>query len=137
MERDQMSRLVIGLGFRDQATALSIGEVLADVAARAAYPGVATVLAVVEDKATHPGLLAAVNATPFPIETVTAEALRAVDSRVTTRSERVFEQRGVGSVCEAAALAAAGAGARLVVTRHVSTDRNATAAAAITKGTVP
>jgi cobalt-precorrin 5A hydrolase len=132
-----MSRLVIGLGFRDQATAQSIGEVLADVAARAAHPGVATVLAVVEDKAAHPGLLAAVQATPFPVETVTAEALRAVDLRVTTRSERVFKQRGVGSVCEAAALAAAGAGARLVVTRHVSTDRNATAAAAITKGTVP
>jgi cobalt-precorrin 5A hydrolase len=137
MERDQMSRLVIGLGFRDQATAQSIGEVLADVAARAAHPGVATVLAVIEDKATHSGLLAAVQATPFPIETVTAEALRAVDLRVTTRSERVFRQRGVGSVCEAAALAAAGAGARLVVTRHVSTDRSATAAAAITKGTVP
>jgi cobalt-precorrin 5A hydrolase len=132
-----MSRLVIGLGFRDQATAQSIGEVLADVAARAAHPGLATVLAVIEDKATHPGLLAAVQATPFPIETVTAEALRAVDSRVTTRSERVFKQRGVGSVCEAAALAAAGAGARLVVTRHVSTDRSATAAAAITKGPVP
>ena len=132
-----MSRLVIGLGFRDQATAQSIGEVLADVAARAAHPSVATVLAVVEDKAAHPGLLAAVQATPFPIETVTAEALRAVDSRVTTRSERVFRQRGVGSVCEAAALAAAGAGARLVVTRQVSTDRTATAAAAITKGTVP
>jgi cobalt-precorrin 5A hydrolase len=132
-----MSRLVIGIGFRDQATAQSIGEVLADVAARAAHPGLATVLAVVEDKATHPGLLAAVQATPFPIETVTAEALRAVDSRVTTRSERVFKQRGVGSVCEAAALAAAGAGARLVVTRQVSTDRTATAAAAITKGTVP
>jgi cobalt-precorrin 5A hydrolase len=137
MERDQMSRLVIGLGFRDQATAQSIGEVLADVAARAAHPGLATVLAVVEDKATHPSLLAAVQATPDPIETVTAEALRAVDSRVTTRSERVFKQRGVGSVCEAAALAAAGAGARLVVTRQVSTDRTATAAAAITKGTVP
>jgi cobalt-precorrin 5A hydrolase len=137
MERDEMSRLVIGLGFRDQATAQSIGEVLADVAARAAHPGLATVLAVIEDKATHPGLLVAVQATPFPIETVTAEALRAVDSRVTTRSERVFKQRGVGCVCEAAALAAAGAGARLVVTRHVSTDRTATAAAAITKGTVP
>ena len=37
-----MSRLVIGLGFRDQATAQSIGEVLADVAARAAHPGLAT-----------------------------------------------------------------------------------------------
>ena len=30
-----MSRLVIGLGFRDQASAMSIAEVLADVVARA------------------------------------------------------------------------------------------------------
>ena len=132
-----MSRLVIGLGFRDQATAQSIGEVLADVAARAAHPGLATVLAVIEDKATHPGLLAAVQATPYPIETVTAEALRAVDSRVTTRSERVFKQRGVGSVCEAAALAIAGTDARLVVTRQVSADRNATAAAALSEELAP
>lgn len=132
-----MSRLVIGLGFRDQASARSIGEVLADVAARAAHPGVATVLAVIEDKATHPGLLAAVQATHFAIETVAAEALRAADARVTTRSERVLRQRGVGSVCEAAALAAAGAGARLVVTRRVSADRNATAAAALSEELAP
>jgi cobalt-precorrin 5A hydrolase len=132
-----MSRLVIGLGFRDRATAQSIGEVLAEVVARAAYPGVATALAVMEDKAAHPGLLAAVQGKHFPIETVAAESLRAVDSRVATRSERVLKQRGVGSVCEAAALAAAGTGAHLVVTRQVSTDRNATAAAAITKDVAP
>jgi cobalt-precorrin 5A hydrolase len=141
MERDQMSRqksrLVIGLGFRDQASAQSIGEVLANVAARTAMPGVATVLAVMEDKAAHPGLLAAVQATHFTIETVAAEALREADARVATRSERVFRQRGVGSVCEAAALAAAGAGARLVVTRQVSSDRNATAAAALSEELAP
>jgi cobalt-precorrin 5A hydrolase len=141
MERDQMSRqkkrLVIGLGFRDQATAQSIAEVLANVAARTAMPDVATVLAVMEDKAAHPGLLAAVQATHFTIETVAAEALREADARVATRSERVLKQRGVGSVCEAAALAAASAGARLVVTRQVSTDRNATAAAALLEDIAP
>jgi cobalt-precorrin 5A hydrolase len=128
-----MSRLVIGLGFRQAATAQSIGEVLARVAARAAHPGVATVLAVVNDKAAHPGLLAAAQAARFPIETVATEQMRQADERVITRSERVLRQRGVGSVCEAAALAVAGCGARLVVTRTVSADRYATAAAAMSE----
>jgi cobalt-precorrin 5A hydrolase len=49
----------------------------------------------------------------------------------------VKKHRGVGSVCEAAALAAAGAGARLVVTRIVSADRHATAAAAFLEDIAP
>jgi cobalt-precorrin 5A hydrolase len=141
MERDQMSRqksrLVIGLGFRDQASALSIGEVLADVVAKAAMPDAAVELAVVEDKATHPSLLIAAQAAHLSIKPVAAETLRAADSRVTTRSERVLRQRGVGSVCEAAALAIAGGDACLVVTRQVSTDRNATAAVALSEDIVP
>jgi cobalt-precorrin 5A hydrolase len=137
MERDQMSRLVIGLGFREQATAQSIGEVLSRAVAQAAMPDAATVLAVVEDKAAHPALLAAARASQFPVETVTADAMREADVRITTRSERVIRQRGVGSVCEATALAAAGVSARLVVTRIVSADRTATAAAAITEGATP
>ena len=128
-----MSRLVIGLGFRDQATAHAIGEVLADVIAKAARPDVATLIAAVEDKANHPGLVAAAQAKDLSINLVAAESLRAADSRVTTRSVRVLRQRGVGSVCEAAALALAGSGARLIVTRQVSADRNATAAAALSE----
>ncbi|MEO6841833.1 MAG: cobalamin biosynthesis protein [Bradyrhizobium sp.] len=128
-----MSRLVIGLGFRDQATAQSISEVLANVVAQAAMPDVATVLAVVEDKAAHPGLLVAAHAAHLSIKAVAAEALRAADARVTTRSERVLRQRGVGSVCEAAALTVAGLDARLVVPRQVSADRNATAAVALSE----
>ena len=132
-----MSRLVIGLGFREQATAQSIGEVLSRVVAQAAMPDAATTLAVVEDKAAHPALLAAVSASRLPVETVTAEAMRQADARIATRSERVVRKRGVGSVCEATALAAAGASARLVVPRMVSADRTATAAAAITEGATP
>jgi cobalt-precorrin 5A hydrolase len=134
MERDQMSRLVIGLGFRERASAQSIGEVLSRAVAQAAMPDAATLLAVVADKAAHPALLAAARASQFPVETVTADAMREADVRITTRSERVIRQRGVGSVCEATALAAAGVSARLVVTRIVSADRTATAAAAITEG---
>lgn len=132
-----MSRLVIGIGFRDQATAQSIGEVLADVVASTTRPEAATVLAVIEDKAAHPGLVAAAKAAQLPIETVTADAMREAGSRITTRSERVLRQRGVGSVCEAAALAAAGAVARLIVTRQVSADHTATAAAALSEDPAP
>jgi cobalt-precorrin 5A hydrolase len=137
MERDQMKRLVIGLGFRDQASAQSIGEALANAVAKAAMPNVATVLAVVEDKANHPSLLAAVQGSQYPVETVTIEAMRDADARITTRSERVSRQRGVGSVCEATALAAAGISGQLIVTRLVSADRSATAAAAVTEEPVP
>jgi cobalt-precorrin 5A hydrolase len=132
-----MSRLVIGLGFRDSASAHAIGEVLTSAVRQAAMPNAATVLAVVEDKATHPGLLAAVRASHYPIEAVSADTMRQADARIITRSERVTRQRGVGSVCEATALAAAGDRARLVVTRVVSADRTATAAAAMTEEMAP
>ena len=132
-----MSRLVIGLGFRDTATAPSIGEVLADVLARAGRPEATPLLAVVEDKAAHPGLLAVAETAGFPIEIVTADAMRAADTRIATRSDRVLRQHGVGSVCEATALAAAGLEARLIVTRQVSADRMATAAAALLEGAAP
>lgn len=132
-----MRRLVIGLGFRDEASAQSIGEVLGVIVAHTAWPGVASAIAVPEDKAAHPGLRAAAQAARLPIEAIPAAAMRAADARVATRSERVQKHRGVGSVCEAAALAAAGAGARLVVTRIVSADRHATAAAAIIEDPAP
>jgi len=132
-----MSRLVIGLGFREQATAQSIGEVLARAVAQAAMPDTAKLIAIVEDKAGHPGLIEAVRASRLPVETVTVDAMQRADARIATRSERVIRQRGVGSVCEATALAAAGPSARLVVPRMVSADRTATAAAALTEGTAP
>lgn len=47
-----------------------------------------------------------------------------------TRSAQSLAARGCGSVCEAAALAAAGKGSHLVVTRQISPDRMATCAIA-------
>ena len=132
-----MTRLVIGLGFRDQATAQSIGEVLRRVVEHATPPGATTSLAVVAGKAAHPALLAAVETSRYHLETITANAMRQADSRTATRSERVIRQRGVGSVCEATALAAAGPNGRLVVTRMVSADHTATAAAAVTEDSAP
>jgi cobalt-precorrin 5A hydrolase len=132
-----MSRLLIGIGFRQQANAQSIAEVLTKVLADAALPGVARAIAVPEDKATHAGLRMAADAAQLPIEMVAASAMRATDAQLFTRSTQVEKHRGVGSVCEAAALAAAGAGARLIVTRRVSADRHATAAAALIEDVAP
>jgi cobalt-precorrin 5A hydrolase len=131
MERHQMSRLVIGIGFRDEVSAQSITEALSAVVARAARPGAEAVLAVPQDKAAHPALCAAAKARCLTIQTASADALREADARVITRSEQAKIHRNVGSVCEAAALAVAGTDARLIVSRIVSADRRAAAAAAI------
>jgi cobalt-precorrin 5A hydrolase len=131
MERHQVSRLVIGLGFRNEASTQAIGEVLTAIAASAARPDMEAIIAVPEDKAAHPALLAMARTERLAIHSASADAMRAADARVITRSHQAQTRRNVGSVCEAAALAVAGAEARLIVTRIVSTDRHATAAAAI------
>lgn len=130
-----MSRLVVGLGFRDAASAQSIGEALAAAVEQAG--AAASTIAVPEDKAGHLALCAAALAAGLPIQKVSACAMRRSDPRVATRSAAVLRRRGVGSICEAAALAAAGVGARLVVTRVVSADRHATAAAALIEEPTP
>jgi cobalt-precorrin 5A hydrolase len=128
MERGEMSRLVIGLGFRNSAGAAAITEVIAAAAAQAG--GAACAIAVPDDKSTHPALREALRDCGLPIQRIAVEAMLRADADIATRSVAIEHHRGVGSVCEAAALAAAGEGARLVVTRLISGDRTATAAAA-------
>ena len=53
-----------------------------------------------------------------------------------TRSTTSLAARGTGSVAEAAALVAAGTGARVAVTRRISPDRSVTCAIAVS-GTTP
>jgi cobalt-precorrin 5A hydrolase len=131
MERGEMSRLVIGLGFRNSAGADAIAEVVE--AAVALAGGVPSAVAVPDDKATHPALCAAMRRRGLPIQRIAAEEILRADANIATRSITIEQHRGVGSVCEAAALAAAGEGAQIVVTRLISTDRTATAAAAVSK----
>jgi cobalt-precorrin 5A hydrolase len=124
-----MSRLIIGVGFRDKASAQSIEDAIA-TALRAAPGQYVVAIATPSDKARHPSLLAAAGLHALPIVAIDPLRLRDVDPSVTTRSPISLAQRGVGSVCEAAALAAAGRGAQLIVGRIVSADQHATAAAA-------
>lgn len=126
-----MSRLVIGLGFRNSAGAAAITEVIAAAAAQAG--GVACVIAVPDDKSMHPALCEALRDSGLPIQRIAADAMLRADADIATRSVAIEQHRGVGSVCKTAAMAAAGEGARLLVTRVISSDRTATAAAAVSE----
>jgi cobalt-precorrin 5A hydrolase len=120
MERDTMR--VAGLGFRHGANEQS----LADALARAG--GEVDALATPADKAEAPAIVALAQTLGLPVVAVPGLDLRAAPTL--THSDRVMAKRGTGSVAEAAALAAAGPGARLVAARVVSGDRMATCAIA-------
>ena len=112
---------VAGFGFRSGARVESL------LAAFEAAGGVEVArLATVADKAE--GLLGLAERLGLPVEPVPVGALR--EQHVTTRSEASTAAWGTGSVAEASALAAAGAGARLLGPRAVSPDGQATCAIA-------
>ncbi|WP_298397908.1 cobalamin biosynthesis protein [Sphingobium sp.] len=120
--------IVAGFGFRKAATLESV--LLALEGARHGRLCI-THLAAPQDKAALLDPLA--QKLGLPVIGVTPEALAAIATP--TRSIASLTERGVGSVSEAAALAAAGAGARLIVHRCISPDRMATCA--IAQGPTP
>lgn len=115
--------IVAGFGFRQAADEVALRAALAR--AQRGQPPV-TALAAPEDKALLVAALA--RALNLPLITISAEALQSVDTA--TRSTASVRARGTGSVAEASALAAAGTGARLLTSRHISPDRMATCAIA-------
>lgn len=115
---------VAGLGFKKNVTLASLREALV---AAGGPDGVAAV-ATVGDKADAEALQQLARECGVPIKAVPADALAGIDTP--TQSQRITEGFGTGSVAEAAALAAAGPRARLIVARVVSQDRTATAAIA-------
>lgn len=116
--------IVAGFGFRAAATAQS----LADALDRAGGAARVDALAAPSDKASAPTFAAFASARALPVHPIDAETLARQDTP--TRSPAALKARGVGSVAEAAALAAAGRGARLVAPRAVSADGMATCALA-------
>lgn len=113
---------VAGFGFRAEASEAS----LHDAYARAG--GGAGALATVAEKALAPAFAGFAKATGLGVLVVSAEDI--AGTQTLTRSGRVAERFGAGSLAEAAALAAAGPGARLLGPRAVSGDGMATAAIA-------
>lgn len=121
--------MIAGFGFRASATEASLRDALAR-AGGAGRPLAA--LAAPADKAAAPCLRALAAALATPVRAVAAADLRAAPTA--SASPRVMALRGTGSVAEAAALSAAGQGARLAGPRSVSADRLATCALALEVG---
>ncbi len=117
--------IVAGFGFRKMATKDSLLSALA----RASGGQEIALLAVPEDKATASCLQELAGSTGLAVKGVPATELEAVTTPTLSPHSRTH--RNTGSVAEAAALAAAGPGARLAGPRKISNDRMATCAVAI------
>ncbi len=115
--------IVAGFGFRREGDVAGLRGALA--CAQAGHPPV-TALAAPDDKLALVAELAAAMA--LPVIAVSADALQG--QRTPTQSIASLSARATGSVAEACALAAAGPGAQLLATRHISPDRMATCALA-------
>ncbi len=115
---------VAGFGFTSRATLASLRSALG----RAGGGAGLTALATAADKADATAIRALAQELGLPLHAVALDQL-AVQAGASLASA-VPARYGARSVAEAAALAAAGPGARLVGTRVVSDDRLATAAIA-------
>ena len=116
--------IVAGFGFRASASVDS----LLDAYATATKALAADAIATVKDKAESDAFQGLASALDLPAHSVSAEE---ANTQIThTKSAHSQMAHGTGSVAEASALAAAGAGSRLIQTRVISGDRLATCALA-------
>lgn len=110
--------IVAGVGCRKGVRAADIEAAIVAALDRA---GVATaalrLIATSAAKAGEPGIALAASAIGVPLVLIQQGDLAAAGTRAITRSERVIALAGVPSVAEAAALAAGGPHARLIVPR--------------------
>ncbi|MCO5090629.1 cobalamin biosynthesis protein [Bosea sp. (in: a-proteobacteria)] len=114
-------RLVAGIGIRPGTGAADILACLDAALAGAGIAGEATPLfATLASRAGEAGIVAAAAARAAGIVAVPDEALKGFEAACATRSTRIAALYGVGSVAEAAALAAAGPGGRLLQPRIAS-----------------
>jgi cobalt-precorrin 5A hydrolase len=112
---------VAGIGFRHATAPAEILALVAQACAAAGLPLARLArLATAADRAGEPAIRAVAETLGRPLDAVPPEALIAVDAAVPTRSHRIEASRRVGSVAEAAALAAAGPGATLLLRRIAS-----------------
>ncbi|KRQ98148.1 MULTISPECIES: cobalamin biosynthesis protein [Bradyrhizobium] len=115
---------IAGLGFKRDVTLAALREALA---AAGGPDGIAAV-ATVSNKAETAALKLLARELNVPIRPVPVDVLAGIAT--STQSEFIKVKFGTGSLAEAAALAVAGRGARLISMRTVSQDRTATAAIA-------
>jgi len=117
--------IVAGFGFSTRAGDDSLRDALRK-ACKAAGIAAPHALATAQDKA--PALARFAHTLGLPVHPIPQEALSAQITH--TQSARVVAERATGSVAEAAALAAAGPGARLLIPRMHAQDRLASCALA-------
>lgn len=117
--------IVAGFGFKKDATLGSLKDAFESACVAASPDAIATP----DDKATTEVFRLFSDEIDLPIKAVPADML--TQQNTLTQSLKSLAERGVGSVAEAAALSAAGPGARLMTERHVSADRLATCALAV------
>ena len=118
--------IVAGFGFRSGVTLAALQDALAQAGGAEGVTHLATLAGKVE------GLAPLGQALGLPVVAVPNAAMRR--QATLSQSERVQAVKGVGSVAEATALAAAPPGARLRASRSVSADGTATAAIAEQRG---
>jgi cobalt-precorrin 5A hydrolase len=118
---------VLGVGFRAKADAASLQDALSQVLVAAAGLKIDAIVSEVA-KARTPIFRDFAQSLGVPGLGVSSADLEQMITP--TQSARIQDRFGTGSLAEAAALAAAGPNARLVVERVVSTDGMATAALA-------
>jgi cobalt-precorrin 5A hydrolase len=117
MALDQ-AMIVAGVGCRAGASVREVETVIAAALDRAGLDASALgMIATSPAKGTEPGIAGAASGRGVKLVVVAQAAFQAAGSRAVTRSERVLQLTGVPSVSEAAALAAGGPDARLVVPR--------------------
>ena len=115
--------LVIGLGCRQGC---SVDDVLTLIEHSLSHAGIAiselSAMASLDRKADEPGLTQLAEQLNLAFEVFSAQQLAPFASRLSQRSERVFEQTGCWGIAESTALALAehlsGAPARLLITRQ-------------------
>ncbi|MFM7402606.1 MAG: cobalamin biosynthesis protein [Erythrobacter sp.] len=116
--------IVAGFGFRSRATV----ESLIDALVRAGGSDGIDALATAADKAATAPFQALAARLGLPVVALPPDVLQA--QTTPTQSAASLAARGAGSMAEAAALAAAGPGARLIGLRAISGDGTATCALA-------
>jgi len=110
--------IVAGIGCRKGASAADISAAIDDALTRAGLAVQALdLIAAPEFKAGEHGLAVAAVVRGVPLVLIAKAELEQAGARTKTRSEHVLSLAGVPSVAEAAALAAGGPAARLLVPR--------------------
>ena len=114
--------LIAGIGLRPGTSTQDIRACLDDALAQAGLAEVPTRIATLASRFDEPGLAELATALNVALVAIPDEALAGFEAACATRSNRIAGLYGVGSVAEAAALAAAGPGAVLVQPR-IATSR--------------